>query len=82
MRLDGNYLVIAPPTLECSTGWNIQASVSHGLSKQMSNRMRLAKKLCLVAPPKLKCSTEWIDHLTSMNWNIQQSVTSWTVQNK
>ena len=34
----------------------------------------------IVAPPKLKCSTEWIDHLMSMNWNIQESVTSWTVR--
>ena len=34
----------------------------------------------IVAPPKLKCSTEWIDQLMSKNWNIQESVTSWTVR--
>jgi len=28
MRLEVNYLVIAPPTLTCSTGRNIQASVT------------------------------------------------------
>ena len=28
MRHEVNYLDIAPPTLKCSTGWNIQASVT------------------------------------------------------
>jgi len=28
MRLEVNYLVIAPPKLKCSTAWILQASVT------------------------------------------------------
>ncbi len=42
--------------------------------------MHLKRNYPIVPPPTLKCSTEWSGQLMSMNWNIQASVTSWTVQ--
>ena len=60
MRLEVNYLVIAPPTLKCSTSWNIQASMMSWIDQP--NEYTLV--IC--------ASNETISLFLRLNWNVVQ----------
>jgi len=60
MRLEVNYLDIVPPTLKCSTGWNIQAGVTSWIDQ--SNEYTLV--ICT--------SNETISLFLRPRWNVVQ----------
>ena len=74
MRLKVNNLVIAPPRMT-----DLKVNYLVIAPPRMTH---LKVNYLVIAPLKLKCSTIWIVQPMSKNWNIQASVTSWTIRNK